>query len=83
MGFFPVLRPIAVSEIIIGRHTVSEMKRYMSKKAAPPPFATSMGKRQILPKPTAAPADARINPIFPLKILDLFIKSVFFLEKNA
>ena len=41
-------------------------------KAAPPLLPTSVGKRHILPKPTAEPADAKITPIrlpnFPLLV---------------
>lgn len=40
----------------------------MSKKAPPPLEATSVGNRQMLPRPTADPAAARINPSFEFQL---------------
>ena len=41
---------------------------YIKIKAAPPFSPTIQGKRQIFPKPTAEPADAKITPILLPKL---------------
>jgi hypothetical protein len=42
---------------------------YTRIKMAPPPSAVWLGKRQILPKPTADPAAVAITPIFDTNVL--------------
>ena len=43
-------------------------------KAAPPPRPTSIGKRQMLPSPTAEPAEAKTTPNWLAKLpLEEFI----------
>ena len=59
-GLFFVIRPIDVSDMI-NTYPKDTVKRiYTSRKIPPPYFAARYGKRQILPRPTAEPATARM-----------------------
>jgi hypothetical protein len=58
---------MASSETITGKHRTKQKKRYINKKAAPPPLLTSKGNFHIFPRPTAEPEAAKINPNFELK----------------
>ena len=60
---FPA-RPTTNSAIIIGMPIRRMQTRYTRMKTAPPPSAVELGKRQILPRPTADPAAAATIPSF-------------------
>lgn len=62
-ALIPVLRPIAISVMISVNPRVTTRIRYVRRKMPPPYFAARYGKRQIFPRPTAAAAAARMNPI--------------------
>ena len=49
-------------------------------KAAPPPRPTSIGKRQMLPSPTAEPAEAKTTPnwLAKLPLEEFIVLSSFF-----
>ena len=56
-------RPIVISRTISGRTKTKTAIKY-GMRYAPPPFCPSTAeKRQMLPRPTAAPMAARMNPI--------------------
>ena len=57
-----VLRPMAISPTMMGRQISTMQARYTTTNAAPPPWPTRVGNPQILPRPTAAPAAAIMNP---------------------
>lgn len=41
---------------------------YIRRKIAPPLSATLLGKPQMLPRPTADPAAAKMNPSFEFQL---------------
>ena len=57
------LRPMAISPSMIGRQISAMQARYTTTNAAPPPCPTRVGKPQMLPRPTADPAAARMKPV--------------------
>ena len=62
MGPAPPARPRAYSPITpVEPIRITKMK-YGMRKVRPPHVDTSMGKRQMLPMPTAEPMQAIINP---------------------
>ena len=70
-----VLLPMRNSLIITGTPTANTHNKYIRIKAAPPLLPTSVGKRQILPRPTALPADAKTTPhlLAKLPLLSIFL----------
>jgi hypothetical protein len=57
---------MAISVTITGKHKIKQQAKYISKKIAPPPCPTSKGNFQMLPRPTAEPAAAKMKPILLL-----------------
>src|SRR5690606_13188282 len=66
-GFWPVLRPMVSSATITGKPTAKQHTKYTRMKAAPPFSATTLGYFQMLPRPTAEPAAAMMNPNLELQ----------------
>ena len=75
--FFPVIRPIEVSATIILYPKVNANIIYISKKIPPPYFAAKYGNRQMLPRPTEAPAADKTNPSLPEKTASFFCFHVY------
>ena len=57
-----VWRPMMNSLIMMGIPSSNTQPTYTMMKAAPPFWPVSMGKRHILPRPTAEPAAASTAP---------------------
>lgn len=66
-------RPMRNSLTITGTPSRATHSRYTSRKAAPPLLPTSQGKRQMLPSPTAEPAEARMIPSLLPKLALSFV----------
>ena len=67
MGPAPVARPSANSPITPVEPMRMTQMKYGIRNVMPPQRETMMGKRQMLPMPTAEPMQARIKPHLDLK----------------
>lgn len=67
MGPAPVARPSANSPMTPVEPMRMTQMKYGMRNVMPPQMETMMGKRQMLPMPTAEPMQARIKPHLDLK----------------